>query len=132
MKAEFLLCAEMDKSGKFAHARFNRIGMEDVGMQKRSNLLDLAICCALILLSLLGFISYFISGLLRGDIDGLLLLAICFLTGSIFSALLLLILRSAGWVKLFATKRMKNAVLTAGLEQLQIQPASVDIGSRSR
>ena len=92
--------------------------MDDVGMQKRSNLLDLAICYALMLLSLLGFISYFTSGLLRGDIDGLLLLAICFLTGSIFSALLLLILRSAGWVKLFATKRMKDAVLIPELEQL--------------
>jgi hypothetical protein len=118
MKAVFLLCAEMDESGKFAHPIFNRRGMEDVGMKKRSNLLDLAICCALILLSLLGFISYFTSGLLRRDIDGLLLLAICFLPGSIFSALLLLILRSAGWVKLFATKRMKDAVLTPGLEQL--------------
>jgi hypothetical protein len=99
-------------------------------MRQRSEVVDLAICCALIFLALLGFISYFTSGLLRGDIDGLLLLAICFLTGSVFSALLLLIVRSAGWFKLFAAKRMKKATPAAGLDQLQTARVTQNIGVR--
>jgi len=93
-------------------------------MRQRSEVVDLAICCALIFLALLGFISYFTSGLLRGDIDG------CFLTGGVFSALLLLIVRSAGWFKLFAAKRMKKATPAAGLDQLQTARVTQNMGAR--
>lgn len=93
-------------------------------MNPKTHLVDIAICCALLFLTLSGFVSYFTSGLLRGDIDGLLLMSICFLIGSIFSALLFLILRSGGCVKLFALKRTKNAVPQASLENLRTAPAS--------
>jgi uncharacterized iron-regulated membrane protein len=69
-------------------------------MDQETDPVAMAICCALILLALVGFISYWTSGLLRGDIDGLLLLSICFLVAGIFSGLLLLMLRKAGWLKL--------------------------------
>ncbi|HWO28734.1 MAG TPA: hypothetical protein VNO32_08035, partial [Candidatus Acidoferrum sp.] len=91
-------------------------------MNPQTHLVDMAICCSLLFLTLLGFVSYFTGGLLRGDIDGLLLLSICFLIGSIFSALLFLILRSGSGVKLFALRRTKNAVAQASLENLRTAP----------
>jgi hypothetical protein len=100
-------------------------------VHQKTNLVDLAICCALILLALLGFISYWTTGMLRGDIDGLLLLSICFLVGSIFSALLVLMLRSAGRLKLPTTKRARTAGSLPTLETLQTVPSEAP-GGRSK
>jgi hypothetical protein len=99
-------------------------------VHQKANLVDLAICCALILLALFGFISYWTTGVLRGDIDGLLLLSICFLVGSIFSTLLVLMLRSAGRLKLPTTKRARTAGSLPTLEALQTVPSEAP-GRRS-
>jgi hypothetical protein len=53
----------------------------------------------LVLPSIAGIVWYQPSELLRGDVDGILLLAIYIMIGSIFSVQLLRIARSAGWVK---------------------------------
>ena len=79
-------------------------------MNPKSHLVDLAICCALVLLALLGFASYWESGLLRGDIDGLLLLSICFLVSGIFSMQLFLIVRRLGWLKFLDKIRARRLV----------------------
>lgn len=84
---------------------------------KGGYVLELAICCALVLLSLLGMIWYEMSGLLRGDIDGLLLLAICLLIGTIFFVQFILIAQSAGWIKFPGRNRAKNIGLPTELEQ---------------
>jgi hypothetical protein len=64
----------------------------------REYTLELAICCTLVLLSFWGIIWYATSGLLRGDIDGILLMSVCVLIGSLFSIQVFLIARSAGWL----------------------------------
>jgi hypothetical protein len=74
-------------------------------MKSRENYIQLAIICGvLILLSIAGIVWYETSGLLRGDPDGVLLLAICIFTGTLFSIQILLMARSAGWLK-FRQKR---------------------------
>ena len=78
---------------------------------------ELAICGVLVLLSLCGMIWYETSGLLRGDIDGILLLAICLLVGTIFFVQFILIARSAGWIKFPGRNRAKNIGLSSELEQ---------------
>jgi len=74
-------------------------------MKSRENYVQLAVLCGvLILLSIVGIVSYETSGLLRKDPDGILLLAICIFTGTLFSIQILLLARSAGWLK-FRQKR---------------------------
>ena len=69
-------------------------------MKSRENYVQLAVFCGVfILLSIAGIVSYETSGLLRGDPDGVLLLAICLLIGTIFSIQIVLVARSAGWLK---------------------------------
>lgn len=79
-------------------------------MNAKTHLIDLAICCALVFLALLGFISYWKSNLLRGNIDGLLLLSICFLVFSIFSVQMFLIVRSLGWLAFLDKIRARRLV----------------------
>jgi hypothetical protein len=69
-------------------------------MSSKASHIQLAVICGfLVLLSIAGIVWYQATGLLRGDVDGILLLAICIMIGSIFSVQLLRIVRSAGWVK---------------------------------
>jgi hypothetical protein len=70
-------------------------------MSSKASYIQLAVICGfLVLLSIVGIVWRQTSGLLRGDVDGILLLAICIMIGSIFSVQLLRIARSAGWVKI--------------------------------
>jgi hypothetical protein len=70
-------------------------------MSSKASYIQLAVICgSLVLLSIAGIVWYQTSGLLRGDVDGILLLAICIMIGSIFSVQLLQIAQSAGWVKI--------------------------------
>ena len=78
---------------------------------------ELAICGVLVVISLWGVIWYEASGLLRHDIDGILLLAISFLVGTIFSVQLILIARSAGWIEFAGRNRAKDIGLSTTLEQ---------------
>ncbi len=66
-----------------------------------------AICLVVILLSALGIFSDFATRL-AFDIDGLLLLAVCLMMGGIFTLMLLLIAKDAGWVK-FPRKKAEAA-----------------------
>src|ERR1700676_2024044 len=78
---------------------------------------ELAICGVLVLLSLWIVVWYEVPRLLRGDIDGILLLAICLLVGTIFFVQFILITRSAGWIKFPGRNRAKNIGLSNELEQ---------------
>ena len=89
-------------------------------MGEKTNLILLAaICGSLILLSAWGIGWYGTSGLLRGDADGILLLAICGLIGSVFSVQLFLIARRAGWLTL---QRKPAASRTTATESI-VSPA---------
>jgi hypothetical protein len=77
-------------------------------MSPQSRYPEIAICSVLVFLSVAGVIWYEESGLLKRDIDGLLLLSICVLTGSIFSLQLISIARSAGWFKSLVSYRVKQ------------------------
>jgi hypothetical protein len=101
-------------------------------MTRKTHFVDLAICCMLVLLALVGFISYGTSGVLRGDIDGLLLLSICFLVGAVFTALALSILRTEGWFKLFAIERRSREVPPDGVRNLQTATGARNVGGRSQ
>ncbi len=57
-----------------------------------------AVCLVVILLSALGLVSG-LATRLEFNIDGLLLLAVCLMMGGIFTLMLLLIAKDAGWVK---------------------------------
>jgi len=78
--------------------------------QNRSHIHELVICGVLVLLSLWGIIWYEATGLLKKDIDGFLLLSICFLVGCVFSLQFLMIARSAGWLKTLRRNRTGKAV----------------------
>jgi hypothetical protein len=71
---------------------------------KTNPILLAAICSLFVLLSLWGIIWYATNDLLKGSIDGILLVLICLMIGCIFSAQLFLIIRSLGWAKLLQAK----------------------------
>jgi hypothetical protein len=103
-----------------------------MNMNRKTHLVDFAICCTLVLVALVGFISYETTGVLRRDIDGLLLLSICFLVGAVFTALAVSILRSEGWFKLFATERKSGAVPEDGLRNLQTETGARNLRERTQ
>jgi hypothetical protein len=64
-------------------------------------ILGLAVLSAvLVALSLLGLVGDFVSGLMGPHItmDGLLLLLVCLMMGGLFTLMLLLIAKEAGWL----------------------------------
>ena len=85
--------------------------------QDRNYIPDLAVCSVLVLLSLRGMVWYETSGLLKHDIDGLLLMSICLLIGTMFSVQFVQIVRSAEWIKFPGRHRAKDFVLSTSLEQ---------------
>jgi hypothetical protein len=70
-----------------------------------------AICASIVLLSILGVVWAFTSGLLYPHIllDGLLLLLVCLLMGGVFSLMLFLIAKAEGWLARLPFPRKKSA-----------------------
>lgn len=67
-------------------------------MTKQQGLLGLlGICLFVILVSVTGLASDFITHLL-GNIDGLLLFAICLMMAGLFALMLLMIFKEEGWI----------------------------------
>jgi len=91
---------------------------------------ELAICGALVLLSLWGMIWYETSGLLEHDIDGLLLVSICLLTGTIFSVQFVLIARSAEWIKFLGRNQAKDSARSSTLQQAHSMHAGEQLVER--
>ncbi len=68
-----------------------------------------AICAIVVALSLLGLVGDFLTGLIGAHItmDGLLLAMICLLMGGLFTLMLVLIARDAGWLDWLPALRKK-------------------------
>lgn len=74
--------------------------------------LDVAIICTVfVLLSVVGIIWDFTSGLLTSGIDGIMLAAVCLLIVGIFSLMLLMVLHQAGLLPKFG--KVKPAAVPA-------------------
>jgi hypothetical protein len=74
-------------------------------MAPKAYILDLVICCVFISLSFWALTWHKTHRLLQGDIDGVLLVAICLLVESIFCIQLLLLVRSLDWLKSITVPR---------------------------
>lgn len=83
-------------------------------MNSKSLLLPAFVCGFFIIGSVFGIVWYATTPLLRGDIDGLLLLAICVLIGAIFSAQLFSISRRV-W-----STRLRTEVTFVSLHRTQV------------
>ncbi|MFZ0635175.1 MAG: hypothetical protein WA755_04930 [Candidatus Acidiferrales bacterium] len=69
-------------------------------MTPKENRLELAIISIVfILLSLVGAVWTFTSGLLAGGVDGILLLLVCLMIALVFALMLLMFAFEAGWIK---------------------------------
>ena len=66
-------------------------------MKFRDGILESIICLVLIMLSVVGVVSVFVTGLQR-DIDGLLLILVCVLMISLFSTMLFVAAKQEGWL----------------------------------
>jgi phosphotransferase system glucose/maltose/N-acetylglucosamine-specific IIC component len=65
----------------------------------KSNWIELSLICGLfVVLSLVGIIWDFTSGLLTSGIDGIMMLFICLMMGGIFSLMILMIVHQAGLI----------------------------------
>ncbi len=65
----------------------------------KSNWIELSLICGLfVILSLIGIIWDFTSGLLTSGIDGIMMLFICLMMGGIFSLMILMMVRQAGLI----------------------------------
>ena len=100
--------------------------------QDRKYIPELTVCSVLVLLSLCGMAWYETSGLLKHDIDGLLLMSICLLIGTIFSAQFVQIVRSAEWIKFPGSHRAKDFVLSTNLEQAHPVHAGEQLTGRTK
>jgi len=57
----------------------------------------LVICAVMLVLSILGIVGA-LSTRLRGNLDGLLMLAVCLMSALIFALLLLVLAKERGWL----------------------------------
>lgn len=65
----------------------------------KSNWIELSLICGLfVVLSLVGIIWDFTSGLLPSGIDGIMMLFICLMMGGIFSLMILVVMHQAGLI----------------------------------
>lgn len=71
------------------------------------------ISAVLIVLSILGIVWDFTSGLLGSGLDGILLIAVCLMTAGIFALMLLLELQKAGVVPAFGKAKAAPAAKPA-------------------
>ena len=100
--------------------------------QDRKYIPDLAVCSVLVLLSLRGMVWYETSGLLKHDIDGLLLMSICLLIGTMFSVQFVQIVRSAEWIQFPGRHRAEDIVLSSSLEQAHPIHAGEQLTERAK
>ena len=80
------------------------------------------ICYVFIFLSFWAVTCHETHRLLKGDIDGVLLVAICLLVGSIFGIQLLLLVRSLCWIESIKRLGVKKPVPRHSAEDLQPVP----------
>jgi uncharacterized RDD family membrane protein YckC len=67
-------------------------------MNGKENPIELLVICALmLLLSIVGIVGS-LSTPLRGNLDGLLMLAVCLMTALIFAILLFVLAKQRGWL----------------------------------
>jgi len=78
-------------------------------MRLRDGILEVSICLVVIALSVVGTASAFVTGL-RRDIDGLLLILVCALMGSLFSTTLFVLAKQEGWLAHLAQPRRRPVV----------------------
>ena len=81
-----------------------------------------AICAMIVLLALVGLAWGFWTGL-EFDIDGLLLLLVCLMMGGLFSLMLLLIAKDAGWLARLPLSHRKRAAEPASAANPANPPA---------
>src|ERR1700741_5275335 len=97
--------------------------MREVAMNWKPIVLPAVVCSFFVIASALGIIWYATSPLLQGDMDGLLLLAICSLIGVIFFAQLYTISRTV-WSaraqsRVIAVKAPWKEVIRAALAEVR-------------
>ncbi len=80
---------------------------------QREGLGLVAMCAIVILLSVAGLASAFITGLVT-SVDGLLLLMICLMMGGLFTLMLLLTAKDEGWLPGFSKKASAPAKTKEG------------------
>src|SRR5579862_6262502 len=74
----------------------------------KSNWIELSLICGLfVVLSLVGIIWDFTSGLLTSGIDGIMMLFICLMMGGIFSLMILMMVHQAGLLPFFRSSVTK-------------------------
>ena len=78
-------------------------------MRLRNGIMELIVCLVLIGLSVVGAASAFVTGL-RRDIDGLLLILVCVLIGSVFSTMLFVLAKQKGWLAHLSLPRRRSVV----------------------
>ena len=78
-------------------------------MRLRNGIMELIVCLVLIGLSVVGAVSAFVTGLQR-DIDGLLLILVCVLIGSVFSTMLFVLAKQEGWLAHLSLPRWRSVV----------------------
>jgi len=71
----------------------------------------IAICAVVVLLAVAGLVWTFATGL-EFNIDGLLMLAVCLMMGGVFSLMLLLLVKEAGWLPPVPFPRKKAATFS--------------------
>jgi hypothetical protein len=67
---------------------------------KNESYIELAVICIVILsLSAIGIMCYAESPLLRGSLDGILLVSVCLIMGIVFGVQMTAVVRAAGWLE---------------------------------
>jgi hypothetical protein len=78
--------------------------------------MELIVCLVLIGLSVVGVVSALVTRL-QGDIDGLLLILVCVLMGSLFSIMLIDLVKEEGWLAHLSLPRRQSVVGTPDLQK---------------
>ena len=78
-------------------------------MRLRNGIMELIVCLVLIGLSVIGVVSALVTRL-QGDIDGLLLILVCVLMGSLFSVMLFDLVKEEGWLAHLSLPRRRSVV----------------------
>jgi hypothetical protein len=85
-------------------------------MRSRNGIMELIVCLVLIRLSVVGVVSALVTRL-QGDIDGLLLILVCVLMGSLFSIMLFDLVKEEGWLAHLSLPRRQSVVGSPDLQR---------------
>jgi hypothetical protein len=85
-------------------------------MRSRNGIMELIVCLVLIRLSVVGVVSALVTRL-QGDIDGLLLILVCVLMGSLFSVALFDLIKEKGWLAHLSLPRRQSVVGSPDLQR---------------